>query len=678
MNRVGTTEYLETKSRHIKRKSLAALLPTLLASTGLAAAQDAVDTNLDTIVVTAAGTPTELIDAPASVTVLTSEDIEKLPAQDVRELLKRVPGITINHSGNLDKVQIRGLGERYTLFMIDGKRVNSAPNVFRGNDFDSGWVPVEAIERIEVVRGSMSSLYGSDAIGGVINIITKKADAEWHGSLTSEVVLQENRNSGDYGRVGFNLSGPVIKDKLFFQTYGSFDNRAADSPDLNPGTSWDGSPLDGFYESRDVFIDSTLTWLADEQNEVDFNYGYSNRLQDLTTLQRHSGGVTHRGHYDFGQTEVKIYGDQIHNDYGHGNTAEEMQPNTAYNFNADAKVNKALDFVVPHELTVGTAFTYQRIEDDYVLTGTGGSTSSVWQAALYLEDQMSITDRFNMTFGARLDDHENFGWHASPRAYGVLNLTDNWTVKGGWSASFKAPTLLENSPNWNQISCGGGCYMIGSEDLDPEIGSSFEAGINYESDFLSANLTGFHNDIQDMIPFPPARTSDTTEALTYANFVGFASDGNPIFTYENIDNARTMGVEASVALRPRDDLTITANYTYLDAKATSGVERPLAYQPKHSANLGVDWQATQKLQIGLAVNYVGDQYTYVPTDGDMSSASEAKAYTTADITAGYQVNDHFSIRLGVLNVANKQVLRYESNDFNVDGRRYFLSAKATF
>ena len=655
------------------------LFASLLASTALAKAQELPeDDMLSAIVVTAAGSETDVINAPATVSVVTAEEIKKLPAQDARELLEAVPGITFNYSGNLKKVQIRGLSERYTLFLIDGKRVNSDPNVFRGNDYDSGWVPVEAIERIEVVRGAMSSLYGSDAIGGVVNIITKKAQNEWHGSLTTEVTVQENRKSGDYGRGSFSLSGPLVKDKLFLKTFGSYDVRAADDDDINPGLQSNGSNLPGFLESDDKFIDGTATWLVNDSHEMDFNLGFSSRKEDQTTLERKSVGVTHRGEYDFGSSEIKVYGDQIHNDYGHGNTSGTMQPNTAYNFNADGKVNTEVELIVPHKLTVGAAYKYQEIDDEFVLTGSGGSQSSVWQGAIFAEDQAKITDRFEMTFGTRFDNHEKFGWNLSPRVYGVYNLTDEFTLKGGWSSSFKAPTLLENSTNWYQISCGGSCYMVGSDDLDPEIGSSFEAGVSYDKDLFSVGLTGFHNQIKDMIPYPPARTSDPVAALSYANYIGLAADGNPMFSYENIDEARTMGIEASLSLRPRDDLTITANYTYLDAKAMSGVKRPLAYQPEHTVNVGVDWQATEHLTLSAKGNYTGDQYTYVPTDGNMSNASKVDGYFTADVTGTYDVNDNFTLKAGVLNIADKQIYRDVSDDFNVDGRRYYFSANMRF
>lgn len=646
----------------------------LLASTSLGWTQGAIEIeNLEPIVVTASGSETNVVDAPASVTVLTSEQIERLPAQDIRDVLKRVEGVTIDHSGNQEKIQIRGLGERYTLYLIDGKRVTSAPNLFRGNDMDSGWVPIEAIDRIEIVRGPMSSLYGSDAIGGVVNIITKKQSNEWTGSVTTEFTAQENRKSGDYGRVGFSLSGPIIKDKLFLNSYGSYDYRHADAKDINPNPI-----IPGFYESDDRYIDNTLTWLIDDANELDVNYGYSRRLQNITTLSRHSGGLTHRGEYDFAQTELKVYGDRVHNDYGHGNPGQLKMPNTAYNFNADAKVNTEFDFLVPHKLTVGGSYKYQRVDDKFVLTGQGGDTSSVWQGAGFIEDRILLTDRFEMTFGNRLDYHEHFGLNASPRAYGVFKLNDAFTIKGGWSSSFKAPTLLENSENWQQISCGGSCYMIGSKDLKPEVGNSVELGVNFQNDIINAGVTAFHNTITDMIPFPPARTGNLAQAVTYANYVGLAPDGKPQFTYENIDQARTMGVEASIAIQAMENLTLTANYTYLDAKATSGTERPLAYQPEHSANFGADWQATDRWSFGLKVNYVGEQYTYVPSTGNMAFAHRVDSYVTADVTTQYDVNDNFTMRAGVLNLTDTTVNRKTWDDFNIDGRRYFLSATARF
>ncbi|QUS57785.1 TonB-dependent receptor domain-containing protein [Pseudovibrio brasiliensis] len=662
------------------KKTQTNALNLLLVSTALTCSTAAVaqeNNLLDEVVVTASASEVTYKNAPASISVITAEELENQGAKDVRSLLESVEGLTFNRAGNQSKVQIRGLNENYTLFLIDGKRVTSAPNAFRGNDYDSGWVPLEAVERIEIVRGPMSSLYGSDAIGGVVNIITKKETEEWHGSLTTEYTLQENRKSGDYGRTGFNVSGPLLKDKLFMRTYGSWDFRRQDSGSLNPDSPSGGANA-GFAKSDNKYIDTTVTWDVNEENSLDFNAGYSKRTHDKTTLDRFSGGITHHGSYEFGETELRAFGDRIENSYGHGNTSGKNEPNTAYNFTGDGKVSFDADFVVPQFITIGATYQHQSLEDKHVLTGEGGSYNSIWQASAFLEDRFEISDSFEVTLGGRLDRHERFGWNASPRVYGVYHLTDALTFKGGWSSSFKAPTLLQLSPGWQQISCGGNCYLVGAEDLNPEVGSSFEAGFKYDEAKWSAGITGFHNTIKDMIPFPPARTPDAVAAKNFSNYVGETPDGKPIFKFQNIEEARTMGVEASLTVRPIDKLTVFANYTYLDAKNISADNAPLAFQPKHSANIKLDYAFSEKLSFALSANYVGEQYTWIPADGNTTFASKVDGYITADFSGRYDVSENFTLRAGVMNIADNQILKEDGDAFNVDGRRYFISGTTRF
>lgn len=655
----------------------AAALAFAVAGAGAAGAQtlDEPDegATLDTLVVTASGAPIDLRDAPASITVVTQEELRNTAAPDVRGVLSKIEGVTLGRGGNMNTVQIRGLSERYTLFLIDGKRVNSDPNLFRGNDYDSGWVPIDAIERIEVVRGPMSSLYGSDAMGGVVNIITKKDNDVLTGSLTGEYTYQENRKAGDNWSTSLYLAGPIA-DKVGFRLSGSWAHRDADDWSINPNPD-----LAGFTESTEKFIDGTLYWRPNAENEVEVNAGWSDRDHDGFPLKRYEVGVTHYGYYGFGTTETRIWADRIRNEYGHGNRLGEKQPNTAWNNGFDGKAVLPLEWGAPQNLTLGLSYLYQKIEDTYVLTGPGGSEASVWQGAVYAEDEIRFTDDFLLTLGLRADDNEVYGGHLSPRVYGVYHFTDALTLKGGWSTGFKSPTLLEMTPAWMQISCGGSCYLVGNDDLDPEDSDSFELGLRYDSGPIRANVTAFRNDIDDMIQFPPARTGDPAVAPTYDNFVGFTADGIPMFAYQNIESARTQGVEVAASYDLNDRWTIGANYTYLDAKnTTDGIDAPLAYQPKHSANLAIDWRATEKLNLNLTVSYSGTQYTYVPTNGDMQYAHKVGAFTTADILASYVFNDRVTARLGVLNLADEEVARDVSDDFNVEGRRYFAALTGRF
>lgn len=169
------------------------------------------DVNEETLVVTASATEQNVKDAPASISVITQQDLQRKPVQNLKDVLRDVPGVQLTNEGDNRKgVSIRGLSSSYTLILVDGKRVNSRNAVFRHNDFDLNWIPVDAIERIEVVRGPMSSLYGSDALGGVVNIITKKIGQKWTGTLSADTAIQEHRDRGDTYNGQFFTSGPLI------------------------------------------------------------------------------------------------------------------------------------------------------------------------------------------------------------------------------------------------------------------------------------------------------------------------------------------------------------------------------------------------------------------------------------------------------------------------------------
>ena len=155
----------------------------------------AVDDDGETMVVTASSVEQNLKDAPASISVITQEDLQRKPVQNLKDVLKEVPGVQLTNEGDNRKgVSIRGLDSSYTLILVDGKRVNSRNAVFRHNDFDLNWIPGDSIERIEVVRGPMSSRYGSDALGGVVNIITKKIGQKWSGTVVPLPSIPPFRN----------------------------------------------------------------------------------------------------------------------------------------------------------------------------------------------------------------------------------------------------------------------------------------------------------------------------------------------------------------------------------------------------------------------------------------------------------------------------------------------------
>ncbi|MDA7964892.1 TonB-dependent receptor [Ruegeria sp.] len=642
------------------------------------AAQDAEITELEDIVVTASGTPTEVRKAPASISVITAEEIAGYGTNNLSEVLARSVGVTIERSANLNKVQLRGLGERYTLILIDGQRVNSDPNLFRGNDFDLDWVDIETVERVEIVRGPMSSLYGADAIGGVINIITKEPENVLSGSITGSYTLQDNPKAGDAYRTGLTLTGP-INDHLSFRLSGGYTRREADDADINPPrTSSNRPPSTGIPESKNRYFDGTLAWEIDGANRLDFNYGYSKRQHAEVPMTRNDANITYFGNHSFGDSEVRLWTDQIKNEVGVSGSLGNIEPNTSRSYGLDGKITTVRGANALHNLTIGTSFESQSLDDPFNLTGDG--TTSNWEAAIFAEDRIEFSDRLEVTFGARLDHHEKYGTNFSPRIYGVYELSDEWIVKGGVSTGFKAPTLLETSPNWTQISCGGGCYLVGSEDLEAETSINAEIGVSYATARVNFDATLFENRIKNMIQFPPARTFDTALAPTYDNFVGFAGDGNPMFTYQNLERVTTRGLELAFSTELTSTVSLSGNYTYLDAKVTESVERPLTYQPDHTINLRADWAVNDKLLLSVAGNYVSEQYTWIPDSGALSQATTVDAIATADLLAQYDITDSVTMYGGILNVTNNTLIRTDAfgDDFNTEGRRYFLTVTKRF
>jgi outer membrane receptor for ferrienterochelin and colicins len=655
-------------------------LSALLLS-GLAGAQ-AVDNKLPDVIVTGSAIEKRLEDVPASVSVVTRVDLERRPVQELAEVLGSVPGVTLTRSGNgVPSVQIRGLGNAYTLILVDGRRVNSTSAVFRGNDYDLGWVPAEEVERIEVVRGPMSSLYGSDAIGGVVNIITRKVGTRWRGSVRLDAIHQENRLAGDSQIGSFSVSGPLLADQLGLKIYGGADKREADDPSLNPAAA-NGTRQTALPGLKNRYLSGQLAWTPNAQHAVTLDLDTSHRDHAGFELERNALSLRHQGHFDFGRSELRFYDDKTKNLTG--TVTGQVNPNKSELRVLDGKLSLPLD-LLDQNLTLGGELRHESLWDPANLSGTPGSTTrsdpstSVRQKAMFFEDEIKLSSGFTLTLGDRYDHHENFGGHHSPRVYGVWHPAKAWTLRAGWARAFRAPTLLMNSPDWGSVSCGSataGCYIVGSRELQPETSTSKEIGVAFNAGSWNLGLTVYDTQLKNMLDITN-RTASKTLAPSYANFVGFLPDGRPMFRYQNIASVKSRGAEFSSRVTLSPTLGLRANYTYTDAKNTSStIELPLTYRSKHVANIGVDWQALPALGLGLSGRYNGSQYISVPTSG--LNMIKAPAYTVMDLSAAWTLNTTFTLRAGLLNLADKVVDRETSIEFNEDGRRIYISATARF
>ena len=290
------------------RKTALALAMTACYSNPLFAATAAADKDMDIIVVTASGYEQKLVDAPASISVITVEELAKRPYMTLLDAVRDLEGVDIGETRDKTgqgTISMRGMGSDYTLILVDGKRQNNHgdiyPNNFGGNQF--GHIPpLDAVDRIEVIRGPASTLYGADALGGVINIITKKVSEKWSGSVSHSRSLQSNDSFGEDITTDFNVAGPLIADVLGMSLRGSFYDRMASTPEYAPVEYPNGEVRTrslGFgsggktVDNQNTVLGGRLSWLPAANQSLWFDIETSKQKYDNTPIIDDNGNRTY-------------------------------------------------------------------------------------------------------------------------------------------------------------------------------------------------------------------------------------------------------------------------------------------------------------------------------------------------------------------------------------------------
>lgn len=626
------------------------------------------DHQLGAVTVTASGHAQQLEDAPASISVISREQLEQRYYQDATDALRDIPGVTITGGGAGDNgtdIVMRGMPSSYTLILVDGRPISTRetrPNGSAG--FEQDWLPpLQAIERIEVVRGPMSTLYGSDAIGGVINVITRKVADEWGGGIQLDTIFQDHPRSGDIQKGNFNVSGPLVEDRLGLQLYGSAYNREEDRF------------VDGYEEKKLNSLAARLSFTPTanqdwtlEARRVDQRrrslIGYSAPAEGCrggctdsdNEFSNEILSLSHVGRWDFGTTDTYIQREDAEN---------ETREMTITNTTAKSSLMLPLG---NHLLTLGGQFEKEELSDrtSNQISDLTEVDASKWAA--FVEDEWMLPGNVSLTGGLRLDDDENYGSHVSPRLYAVWGFAPRWTLKGGVSTGFRSPALREITPGWGQVSRGGNIY--GNPDLEPETSVNKEIGLYFNAGRpLQASVTVFHNDFEDKITRIACPVTICTDGPN-----SFGSDP----TYRvNVDEAMTRGVEAALSTNIARVLDVTLSYSYTDSEQKSGEYKgePLNQIPKHLASLQMDWRATDTLSPWLTVRYRGEESQ--PVTGPSSSSIVAPSNTLVDAGLAFRLNPTTTLNTGVYNLADKEIFQDEYG-YVEDGRRYWLGMKVTF
>ncbi|WP_108444980.1 TonB-dependent receptor domain-containing protein [Halomonas denitrificans] len=706
--------------------------PALARAVALAAASTALPalaeetTDLDSIVVTAAGFEQAMSEAPASISVITREELAQKRVTSLADALRGVEGVDVG--GQVGKtggrnIRIRGLPSDYTLILIDGRRQNTAgsvtPNGF-GETATSFFPPVSSIERIEVIRGPMSTLYGSDAMGGVINIITRRVGREWGGTVEAEATLNEHDEYGDSRATSLYASGPLVDDTLGLQVrWRLYDRDAsnltyteADGTEV-PVSQRGPSPVEGDVYSLGARLSLTPSaehdlWLDAETSRQRYHNddcqlgtldgrtrscapdpGQAKGYADELRFEREQLAIGHTGRFAAGTLESSLMrnttetvGRTIPGTFGEpyaafpgivGGDARELET-----------TNTVLDskFVMPlgdHVTTLGGQWMDAELTDGLA---TEEFAQTTW--ALFVEDEWWLADDWALTLGGRYDHHDAFGSQFNPRGYLVWSATEQWTLKGGISRGYKTPTLNALHAGINGVTGQGTVLTIGNPDLEPETSTSSELSAQFDDgDGFMASATLFHTRFDDKIAAGPDIVVSGDPAIpdgVYARDI-------------NVDEAETRGLELATRLRLAPAWHLSANYTYTDSEQKSGEQKgePLTDTPEHAVNATLRWQARDRLSTWLSGEYRSERYRArervrgAPSFADLG---DFEAYALFHLGGSYALSNGVTLSATVYNLLDKDFVDYRAYDDgreygnayanSEEGRRLWLSARYAF
>jgi vitamin B12 transporter len=495
--------------------------------------------NLDPVVVTATKTETPQERLGAAVTVVTEEEILEKNYATLEEALRHVPGVDIQRSGGLGKtaqIRIRGAGTQQVQVMIDGMRVKS-PTLGVTELTD---ISLDAIERVEIVRGPQSTLHGADAIGGVVNIITKKGQGPASGIVkleagTFETYREQAAVSGSFQAFSFSLSAS------HYDTRGSLRNddatQSAFAGRLDYAFPWDGNlSYSGRYSKTwsDLPVFSTNPTVFDpnsqQQSETYLhNLAYDQKLFEVWNTRLRYG--------------------QWWNNAGFQNPPPPGAFRTISQINTQRREFEWLNSVKTgpwNTITLGAEHRNESGRNRFVFRQEINVVSG------FVQDELRLFDRVILGGGLRYEDNDTFGDALTGRASIAVPIKETGTkLRGAWGEGFRAPTI-------NDLFFPG----FGNPDLQPENSESYELGADQRlwQDRVRFGVTFFHNQ--------------------FNNLIQIVAQPGGLFLPQNVGRAITEGVEFSSEVYPVDWLSLYANYTYTETEDIA-THKPLRRFPRH-------------------------------------------------------------------------------------------------
>lgn len=641
---------------------------------------------LDQVVVTGNGHHERLGNSTTPVNVLTATDLAKAGITDFQQALTRLmPNVQFAPTSMGSYIRLNGLGNKYILILVNGQKVIGD---ISGN-VDLNQINMGAIKRIEVLNGAASSLYGSDAIGGVINIITDQPKDKLV-SVTSDTRLGAKGQLTENVNLDLNYKWISSFTRFSHNELNSFRNNNLEYTGDEPSGETQKSlqPLVVGYNQNFVSERIELRPLKalSLYGEGSYNYKMTDRPRKQTgwssgydydmrfkTMRWSAGGqyTFDRNHFlnvDFMSHNFR-YGDEYRTEVtSRGKVTHELGEYTQSKKQQLYDVNiKSTNHFYPGSTTIVGA----EYKNDFLNATSGDVDKHVYNLSGYAQHDTRVISGLSATAGVRYDHNEAFGNHFTPKV-ALLYKLGGLNLRANYAMGFRAPGLDELYYHYYRSNMRGKPVVtFGNRDLDPEKSNYVGVTAGYGNSFFSVEVTGFANFVKDMIVRQKVDIDDAAKEMLKQAFPDDITDES--FTtlksynqYLNSDKGIVRGISASLDLRPFNGFTFTANYSYVDGKTKTGgewinLERTVHNTVTVMANYVHTWWNKYTLNVNINGRMQGK--TYYP------GYEDAPGYGVWNLNTSHTiyVNKHitFEPSLGIDNIFNQVDNRIDWTD-----RRY--------
>ena len=619
------------------------------------------DDRLDLVLVTSK-TNQKAINIAQSTEVISREDIENSGANSVAEVLKTVAGFnwTQNSSSISGRrnIGLRGLDSSHVLVLVDGKRLTDTDDFIGHSNFKVSFVDLNSVERIEIIKGAGSVLYGSDAMGGIINIITKTGSNANYGRLKLHGSMADGRDGGDgkgisvvsvFGDDDTRVNVNINKDHKDVVSEKVADINAR-SPGNQPGyiTKFEGQTNQNLFAS--------LSHKFNSSNQVGLSLGLGKEKRDKVTgndeltryydIDRTKYSAFYR--VDFGDLSAKFQG--YHNETSAAYHGFGQSP--YYTHNIEDKILSADLFgnITSNQyITVGVEQRKVNYFKDYSdPTRADYKSKENTQNSIYGQNTVSF-DSGVLTLGLRLDDNSQYGNGTSPAIGYVHNFSDLFNFKINLAQAFKAPNIKEGDSNYS-AGHGPTTKFKGNSDLKPETSKSMEIGVSGSASAFDYSVAIYQNKISDMI----------ASKLTS----GSGTPADPkIYTYSNVNNATINGLEVSINMDLTQTMYLDLDYSHMQTDDGDGKE--LNNRPNHTFKMKLNNDFSNGLNVGILAVYTGES-----KDG----TDTLDSYTTVDFVLNKLLTKNLKAQFSINNLTDETLESNSENSFGeLIGREFKLS-----